>query len=367
MRRTLKIVGFVIVGLIALVGLAIAAGLGYRVYRQHENSDALRIRTANGIEEAMFVEIGGLRQWIQVRGEDRSNPVILFVHGGPALSMIPFTYRSMRAWERHFTVVQWDQRGAGRTYLLNGGADSTASGMAQIVDDGVRVSDFIRARLQKDRLIVVGESWGSAVALEMARLRPEFFFACVGTGQMVDMPRAQVMTYRLLLDRVRAEGDKQAVEQLVAMGQPPYKDLAVQTLEQQILAGHPPKSESASVFSGMGGDFLSAPGYSLRESSHILIGATQHRAKLAEEAEGYDAASRGLRFDVPIFFFQGSDDIQAPMQLVAEYAQKIVAPRKELVVFAGGGHNAYYYYSDRFLEELNARVRPLAVPAPASN
>ncbi|MEJ0007826.1 MAG: alpha/beta hydrolase [Steroidobacteraceae bacterium] len=174
--RILKILALSVLGLIVLTGVAVGGALGYRSYRQHRNSDSLSIRTEQGIEQGMFVDIGGLRQWLQIRGEDRNNPVILFVHGGPALSMIPFTYRSMRAWEKYFTIVQWDQRGAGRTYLLNGGADQTASGMAQIVDDGVRVSEFTRHLLHKDKIIVLGESWGSAVALEMARRRADLFY-----------------------------------------------------------------------------------------------------------------------------------------------------------------------------------------------
>jgi pimeloyl-ACP methyl ester carboxylesterase len=363
MKRTLKIFGVALLGVIALLGLLIAGGLAYRAYRQHQNSDVLPIRAANGIEEAMFVEIGGLRQWIQIRGEDRGNPVLLFVHGGPALSMIPFTYRSMRPWEKYFTIVQWDQRGAGRTYLLNGGADSTASGMAQIVDDGIRVCEYLRMHLHKDKIVVVGESWGSGVALEMARLRPDLFDAFVGTGQMIDMRRAQGLTYKLLLERVRAEGDSKALKQLMAIGPPPYPDRSTQNLELQILGAHPAASERAGVLSGMSGDFLFAPGYSLAESSHVLFGATRARSRLADEAEGYNAAAAGLQFKLPVFFFQGSDDIQAPTQLVAQYMRDLEAPRKELVMFAGGGHNTYYFFADPFLVQLRERVRPLAVPA----
>ena len=362
MRRFLKIVGLVVVSLVALLGLSIAGALTYRSHLQHEHSVALRIRGAHGIDESRFVEIGGLRQWLQIRGEDRDNPVLLFVHGGPALSMIPFTYRSMRAWESYFTIVQWDQRGAGRTYLLNGGADTTAAGMTQIIADGARVAEFARQYLHKERIILVGESWGSGVALEMARARPDLFYAYVGTGQIVNMRRGEVLTYGLLLDRVRAEHDEHSARQLSSIGPPPYADSKVRTTEQLILGRHPPNSERGW---GMGVDFLTAPGYTLRESFQLIGGATQHRSGLVRDAENYDAPSRGARFQVPIFFFQGAEDIQAPTQLVADYLQQIEAPSKALVLFPQGGHNSYYFFSGRFLEELNARVRPLALAARA--
>jgi pimeloyl-ACP methyl ester carboxylesterase len=358
MRRTLNIIGLVVVGLVVLVGVLIGGALGYRAFRQHENVLALRISSLHGIEEARFVDIGGLPQWIQIRGEDRANPVLLFVHGGPAMSMIPFTFRSMRSWEKYFTIVQWDQRGAGRTYFRNGGADSTSSGMDQIIDDGLRLSEYVRSHLGKGKIIVMGESWGSAVALEMVRARPELFYAYVGTGQAIDMHRAEALTYQLLLERARKEHDEDDARQLTAIGPPPYATSASSTIEQQVLGRYLAKSENQAA---MGRDFLLAPGYSLRENFELIAGTTQHRSILVRDDENYSALARGTQFGVPLFFFEGSDDVQAPAQLVNEYLNQITAPRKELILIPGGGHNAFYFFSDRFLHELVSRVRPLAV------
>jgi pimeloyl-ACP methyl ester carboxylesterase len=356
--RIVKILTLTFAGIVVLLGLAVGGALGYRGYRQHQNTEALAIRTPNGIERGMYVDIGGLRQWVQIRGEDRSNPIVLFVHGGPALSMIPFTYRSMRPWEKYFTIVSWDQRGAGRTYILNGGADETATGMDQIIDDGIRVTEFTRNLLHKDKVILLGESFGSALSMEMARRRPDLFYAFVGTGQSVDTRRAEVLTYEMLLRTVRAIHDEKATAQLLALGPPPYTDPSRLALEQRIQGAHPGESQGS-----MGADFIFAPGYSLRECFQLIAGATQHRAKLVAEDTNYNAESRGTRFEVPVFFFQGSDDLPAPIQLAAEYMNEISAPRKALVVLPGGGHNAFILQSQRFLDELNARVRPLAETA----
>jgi pimeloyl-ACP methyl ester carboxylesterase len=353
--RVLRILGLAFAGIVVLLGLAVGGALGYRAYRQHLNREALAIHAPSGIDLGMYVDIGGLRQWLQIRGEDRRNPVLLFVHGGPALSMIPFTYRSMRPWEKYYTIVSWDQRGAGRTYFLNGGADQTATGMDQIINDGIQVTEFTRKLLHQDKIILLGESFGSALALEMARRRPDLFYAFVGTGQSVDMRRAEVLTYEMLLRLVRAAHDEKATGQLVALGPPPYADPARLASEQRIEGAYPGESQGS-----MGVDFMFAPGYSLRESFLLMVGATQHRAKLVAEDGNYTAASRGTQFEVPVFFFQGSEDIPAPTQLAAEYMNEISAPRKALVVFPGGGHNAFILQSQRFLDELNARVRPLA-------
>jgi pimeloyl-ACP methyl ester carboxylesterase len=357
LRLIRKVIGFTLLTLVGVLAVAAVAAIGYRAYRQNRNAQALLIRAPDGIQESFYADIGGLKQWLQIRGEDRRNPVLLFVHGGPALSMIPFTYAAMRPWEKSFTVAQWDQRGAGRTYLMNGGADATATGMEQIIDDGVQVAELLRARLHQDRIILVGESWGSAVGLEMARRRPDLFYAFVGTGQVIDMTRADALTYQLLLKRVRAARDAKSLQNLARIGPPPYSDVALRTVEQQIDGNFQAASERSNQ---MGPDFVFAPGYSLRDSYRVLLGATGHRHKLAEEILAYNAATRGVQFTVPLFFFQGTDDIQTPLSLVEEYFTQLRAPRKELITFPGGGHNCFYYMSSRFLDELNARVRPLA-------
>src|SRR5208337_3944253 len=100
--------------LIALVVVAIAALLAMRTYRQHVNAQLLAIHSQNGIDEGMYVKIGGIDQWIQIRGQDRDNPVLLCLHGGPGGTWVPMTALFV-PWEKQFTVVQWDQRGTGKT------------------------------------------------------------------------------------------------------------------------------------------------------------------------------------------------------------------------------------------------------------
>ena len=101
--------------------LVLAAGaLGYRAWRQHENALALAIDSKTGVEETMFVSLGGVPQWIQIRGDDRKNPVVLFVHGGPGSTESPVS-SLLRHWEKYFTVVMWDQRDAGKTFAPQDG------------------------------------------------------------------------------------------------------------------------------------------------------------------------------------------------------------------------------------------------------
>jgi pimeloyl-ACP methyl ester carboxylesterase len=137
---------------ILLIVLA-ASALLYRAWRQHGIAHELAITTPNGIDEGRFVRIGGIDQYITIRGDERANPVILFVHGGPGDSMVPFA-PLYRPWEKSFTVVQWDQRGVGKTFGRNGTNENPMT-IERFVRDGLEVTQFLRTHLHKQRIILL--------------------------------------------------------------------------------------------------------------------------------------------------------------------------------------------------------------------
>ena len=346
---------------VALV-IIIMVALGYRAYRQHEMAGVLAINSERGIVEAKFVAIGGIDQWTQIRGEDTDNPAILVVHGGPGMSNIPVTNQSMRAWESNFTIVNWDQRGAGRTYIQGGRSAVPSPTMEQIVQDGIDVAEYVRSRLHKQKIILLGASWGSIVGIEMARQRPDLFFAYVGTGQIVNMQRNEIVGYKRLMERVRAADDKSAIEQLEKIGAPPYADLSAMGAERRVLMAHPPSSERGMMPSAIR-QLLFAPGYSLRDAYDVVAAGlgTSHLDDLYVEFMAYDVVRKGTTFELPIIFLQGAEDIQTPSELVVELFPTITAPKKELVLIPGGGHMVIGALSETFQQELLTRVRPLAI------
>ena len=176
----------------------------------------------NGIDEARFVEIGGIQQWITIRGDDRNNPVLLFLHGGPGDAINPWAYAGFGGWSKHFTVVQWDQRGAGRTFGKNSGAPPGSITVARMTQDGVELAELLRRELRKDKLILVGHSFGSILGVFMVKARPELFHAFVGTGQVADSRRNYAVAYSALLRKAQTLGDQQAIRELREIGAPPY-------------------------------------------------------------------------------------------------------------------------------------------------
>ncbi|HEY6443525.1 MAG TPA: alpha/beta hydrolase [Candidatus Acidoferrales bacterium] len=360
--RIWKVTKLTLVALLVLVGLLIGSGLIYRAWYQRQAAKTLAITTPNGIDEAMFVPIGGALQWITIRGRDRNNPVILMVHGGPGVTHSGFAV-SFVPWEKDFTIVQWDQPGAGRTFELEGDTfppDLTIESMAR---DGVSVAEFLQTNLHKDRIIILGWSWGSIVGVHMVQARPDLFAAYVGTGQIVNMQAGEAMVYSQVLASARVKGNHRAIQELESIGPPPYKTqvaLGTQRKWASLLAGDQSPIVKIAEFT------LLAPRTSLRDdwSSMSGIVASQNHF-LGPTMEGemmkVDLAASDRNFAIPIFVFQGANDDFTPVQLAQKYVDGITAPQKQFVLIEDAGHDAIITKNGEFLQLLVQRVRPLAI------
>lgn len=347
------------------VVLLLAAGLVYRAVRQHQHARALALQAPKRIEEGRFVQVGDIDQWIQIRGEDRDNPVLLVLHGGPGLSYVPFT-PTFRSWEQHFTVVQWDQRGAGKTYSRNDKAGSEPMTIDRMVQDGIEVTEFVLTHLNKSKLILFAHSWGTILGIPMLKRRPDLFSAYVGTGQIVAMANSEVLSYDLAFEQMRAAGDAKALKALQAIGRPPYPDARTWLKKQRFIMKIAPQPASGRSLPNFFSSVLLSPGYSLKDAYALVGGFISSPVKLFQQMMSYDARQFGTTFETPIFFFQGDADLQAPARPVEDYFATIQATKKELLLLHNEGHLAVLTSPDVFLQELLARVRPLAL-SPEAN
>jgi pimeloyl-ACP methyl ester carboxylesterase len=180
------------------------------------------IDTPNGIVEERFVKVGGIDQWIQLRGEDRDNPVLLVLHGGPGWPNAVFTL-PLRPWEQHFTVVQWDHRGAGKTLGRNGKAGSGEMTFERRVTDAIELIEVLRQDLHKDKVVVLAESMGTLTGLPLVKRRPDLVHALVVTDLYVNMAANEAGKWQLTLERLRAAGNAKGVTALEAIGGDPIR------------------------------------------------------------------------------------------------------------------------------------------------
>jgi proline iminopeptidase len=352
-----------LLGLVVVLAVVVAGLAGYRAFRQAQAADRLALRGPNAISESGFVRIGGIEQWVSIRGEDRSNPVLVVLHGGPGSAFQVITYEAMRPWERDFTVVQWDQRGAGRTFGRNGPKGSGELSIDRIAADGVEVLQHALSRTGQEKALVLGVSWGSILGVQVARRRPDLIHAYVGAGQVVDMQANEAVGYDGLMARLKARGETKAAEKLAAIGPPPYADMGVLLKERNILMAHPPASERG-LYRNAVIAALSAPDTGLKDIRDWLAAGQFSIGKLYGEMMAYSDRAAPAPIPVPVVIIQGDEDIQTPTVLARAYFDSLQAPSKTWVIIPGGGHSAVFAMPAEFHAALLKHARPLAAPKP---
>jgi pimeloyl-ACP methyl ester carboxylesterase len=327
-----------------------------RDFVRKRNARDYAIVGANPIDEGRYVEIGGIEQWITIRGEDRSNPVLLLLHGGPGDATNPWGYSGFRNWMKQFTVVQWDQRGAGRTLGRSGPSIKTSITIDRMAKDGIELAEVLRKTLKKDKIVLVGHSWGSILGIFMVKARPDLFYAFVGTGQVGDSQRNYAVAYEALLAKAERLRDDRAIRELKDVGPPPYangRGYGVQRKWSNLFEG------ADAFIASMLGFALSAPGYSTRDMNDWFDGQNISAEALVPQTSSLQASALAGEFALPVFVIQGAEDFTTPTSLAREFVEKIRAPRKEFVTIQDAGHFAVFMRQDAFLKELTARVLPL--------
>jgi len=317
---------------------------------------------ANGspaaIDQSAFVSIGGIDQWISIKGEDRDNPVLLVVHGGPGEAQWPAADK-YEPWEKAFTVVQWDQRGAGHTYGRYGTQTPDVT-LDRIAKDGIEVSDYLCRMLDKKKIIVLGHSWGSIVAVRMVQLRPDLFAAYVGTGQVASWKATVNMQFDLLLAKARHDGDSATVKQLEAIGRPdPANAAQYFAFSKGLHAAMAPAGQAwlQSLHSNAPALMASDPG----DFQNLIDGMDFSAAHVLPDQMASDLPETAGKLDTAIFVIQGEDDVITPSKAAVDYFDRIEAPKKELILIPDAGHFAFMTAPAAFLAALTDKVRPVAI------
>ncbi|MFI1911910.1 alpha/beta fold hydrolase [Nocardia sp. NPDC020380] len=341
-----------------VVGVPAVGVFGYRWYRQAVDARGLRITDPAGIDESGFVHIGGLSQWISVRGDDRSNPVIVEIPGGPGASSHLFLTRT-RTWERHFTIVRWDVRGSGRTFAAAPLRQGEMT-LNQIYRDALEVVEDVRDRLGVDRVILLANSFGTNVGLRLARDHPELFHAYVGTDQHINAGGRERTAYRAMLTRLGRAGRKQELAAAVAMG----SDRSVWTARDWSLFSKLVITSDSLSYDTLRSVLIRSlwfcPRLGLR-GLHKNLRGIAFSEQLHPQAVAIDEWAEGTSFELPVFVFQGDGDTMTPPAPARAFLNVVTAPHKEFVLIENASHFAVFRQPEQFLRLLRGKVRPLTI------
>ena len=334
------------------------------------------IVSKHGIEECRYVTLGGIRQYIQIRGQDVRNPLILFLHGGPGNPTSCLSYHYQKQLEQDFTLVNWDQRGCGRTFYASRGKDAPVS-CEQILCDLDELISYLCGRFGKQKIILLGYSWGTVPGVLYAKAHPERLHCYLSACQCVHILSGAVYAAAQAAAKARLAGDVARAkrleeqikdfsarkEQFSKSGYMAYARLRNATCAYQKNAACRPMA----AYIGTG---LLSPDSDLLDLRWKLRQMLLPHAYFAHEEPlisylGMDFDLRRLpaSFGTPVYFLTADDDRICPADMIEEYYHNISAPDKRILRIPGGAHTVFFDQPEVFCNSVKTLLQNNVVAA----
>ncbi len=321
--------------------------------------DARGNPVANSISEKTFVTINGIEQGMFIRSADTAHPVLLFLHGGPGMPTYALEQRYPTGLEQDFTIVWWEQRGAGLSFSA-GIAPETMT-VQQIVDDTVAVTDYLRQRFGKDKIYLMGHSWGSFIGIQAAAQAPDRFHAYIGVGQLTNQLESERLAYDYMFKISQEQGNADMLRKLEAapfeMTVPlpePYmalRDEAMHTL------GVGTTRDMRSVISGMFLPTWMDREYTLLEKINIWRGKwSASSSQLWNQVLKTDINVAVPKLEIPVYVLLGKYDYTTSYALAKAYFHKLEAPLKGFYTYENSAHSPIFEEPERTREILSKDV-----------
>ena len=307
------------------------------------------------IAEIAWRRLGGLEQWVMLRGESLANPPLVLLHGGPGLSETGLFRHFNAPLEARFTVVYWDQRGAGKSF--HRGIPRSSMTVERFLADLDELVDAVRRRLGWERVAIFGHSWGSAPGVLYAARFPEKVAAYAGSGQLGDWPASEAASYAFALAEAERLGHRRALEALRAIGPPPHTAAQLWT-ERTWLQRLEGQLSLRSVWK-MGRIALGRPEASILDLPGLMRGFRFSLDAMWDEVSRLDLTRLAPALRMPVFFLLGRRDHWVPPETSVAYLDALAAPSKRLVWFEQSGHEPFADEPARFNAKMVELVRPV--------
>ncbi len=319
-----------------------------------------KIMTPNGISEIQYLDINNTKQYVLIRGKDKSNPILLFLHGGPGASATALLRKFNSELENHFTVVYWDQRNAGKSY--NKKTKKEEIKVAKYIQDVDILVESLKNRFKVDKLFLVGHSWGSRLGLYAIQKNPKNFIAYVGVGQELESYEGELISYQYTLKKAKEVNNLKAIKELEEIGEPQSGDYT-----KMYKNGFWGLVKQKDWLLKMGGERYGKTKYTdwifsiwfSREYSFLDLIKYGKSSGFSAGNIIYDPDFNNINLfkqisevKVPVFFISGAYDYNTPWELVQRYCDTLKAPFKEFIKFEKSGHSPVFEEPEKFNKEI---------------
>ncbi len=344
-----KVKKFVITVLFAIMAVIILSVLAVVIAR-FINSNQNKINTENGIQESDYIDINGIKQYIQIRGEDTENPIMIFIHGGPASPTGYVSAYYQKDLEAELTIINYDQRGCGRTYYANN-LDGNAN-IELLVEDLNGIVEYAKERFNKEKVIIAGHSWGTVIGSIYAQKYPENVSCYIGVSQITSLYENKLNAARMAIKEAEMKDAKAAdklselVERMSSVSK--YEDMSIDDLNQLVsltakyIACDGEMSGIRQIWTG-----ITSPDMNIDDIKWFLsmIDTEKFFAQNKDIMEyaffGFDIHNLSPTYDVPVYYISGEGDYAVCQNDVQNYYESIEAPDKAFYLLENVGHTMF--------------------------
>lgn len=350
-KRKMSILLIMSAIMIMLIALTITISRIYHSYKA-------KIDTENAIQESAYVEIGGIEQYLQIRGEDSKNPVILWLHGGPGFPLTYLNYYYQTDLEKDYTIVCWEQRGCGRTYYRNQSNDKM--NIEQMLADTDEIIDYLRERFGQKKIIIIGQSWGTVLGMNYIHIHPEKVLAYVGVGQVTNFSQGKIYAAECAIKKAIEKGNNRdtdlleyGIKQLTATDN--IEKLDVKSLEEMITISikYLKCDGEMSGFEQIA-SALTSPEMSWDDAKWFLFASNVQNVITSQSNLvdymyfQFDVMDFANEYNIPICFIQGDNDWITPTDMVADYYSTVSSEQKEMIIINNAGHTPFLDNPEQF-------------------
>ncbi len=340
-KIVLKAAKWIALAICALfVALFLVRAIGKAIYNQTPDG---------GINESMYIDVNGTKQWINIYGEDIDNPVLLYLHGGPGSATSEIDYAFTRKWADVYTVVTWDQRNCGKSYDVE--QNDIVLTRELFLTDGKEVTEFLLDYLSKDKITILGHSWGSIYGANLVLEYPEYYECFIGTGQLVDcLENEEAFKQEAML---WADGDEETLELInqltpdnVTMEHITARNAIMQKYGYDMMVNGSDYNLVTTIFFN--------PNYSIIDWIHYFKRDMGVYLDFFTSAEFASFSLLGRTdYQVPFYNINGDKDYQTNYKLAQKYFEEVNAPYKQMFIMENMTHGLLESDSEGFSEIIH--------------
>jgi len=311
----------------------------------------------NSVAEMEKIKLGGVDQWLVIRGQNINNPVLLMLSGGPGSSELGRFLEFNKGLEDDFIVVNWEQRGCGKSYPAIKDRDNMK--VEQYVEDINELTNYLKARFNKEKIYLLGHSWGTIIGTKAVVKYPDQFHAYIGAAQMVNVKETDKYMYNYVLEAANRAGDQKKVDKLKEIGEPPYFGDGMLNKYRQFLTSYADYYHSENPFNenrewySMSSMILFDE-YSFIDKIRFFRGMLNTFPLVYQQLQELDFVVEANEIDIPVYYMMGRHDYTA--QFIEEYFENLKAPKKELIWFENSAHGQIWSEADKFESIMKNRV-----------